>query len=117
MLLLMCALPAVCPWGARRRAPRRVRARARSKLHGGATLEWEVHPELGVCDLKALVEAEAGISVQDQRILHKGRAMNDEDTLEAAGARTRPPRRAGPCSCPDARRGWAQAWRMARGST
>ena len=38
-----------------------------------------------VLSLKALVECETNIAVTEQRILHKGRALRDEDTLEQAG--------------------------------
>ena len=55
------------------------------KVQGGDTLEWELHPEFAILDLKALVEDSTGIAVQDMRILHKGRALQDDDTLEAAG--------------------------------
>lgn len=57
----------------------------RSKLQGGQSLEFEVHPEFEVLSLKALVEDAAGMGIEDMRILHKGRALRDEDTLEVAG--------------------------------
>ena len=55
------------------------------KVHGGATHAFDVHPEFEVLSLKALVEEDIGIAMDEQRILHKGRAIQDEDTLEAAG--------------------------------
>ena len=57
------------------------------KIHGGRELPFEVHPELGVNDLKILVECETDIAAAEMRILHKGRALHDDDTLQAAGAR------------------------------
>jgi ubiquilin len=56
-----------------------------TKIGNGETLEWEVHPEFGVLDLKALLEDSTGLAISEQRILHKGRALRDEDTLQTAG--------------------------------
>ena len=63
--------------------------RACSKVHGGNLLNEEVHPDLGVLDLKALIEDTTGIAVEEQRIMHKGRALHDADTLENAGEETK----------------------------
>ena len=55
------------------------------KLQGGTTIDFEVHPELDVLSFKALIEEEVGIGIDEQRILNKGRALRDEDSLELAG--------------------------------
>ena len=55
------------------------------KIHGGRLLSLEVHPELEVVGLKALVEDESGLAIDEQRIMHKGRALRDADSLQLAG--------------------------------
>ena len=57
----------------------------RRKVHGGSVLTEEVHPEIDVLSLKALIEDTSGIAMSEQRILYKGRALRDEVTLEEAG--------------------------------
>ena len=58
---------------------------ARRKIHGGQTHTFEVHPEFEVIGLKAIIEDATGLAIDEQRILHKGRALRDEDTLQLAG--------------------------------
>lgn len=56
------------------------------KVHGAPTPHiFEVHPEFEVISLKALIEDEMGVAMDQQRLLHKGRVLRDEDTLQAAG--------------------------------
>ena len=42
-------------------------------------------------DLKALIADSTEMSMEDMRILHKGRAMRDDVTLEAAGTNPKMP--------------------------
>ena len=60
-------------------------------MHGGASHTFEVHPEFEVLSIKALVEDASGLPIDEQRILHKGRVMKDEDTLESQGNSRCPP--------------------------
>lgn len=54
------------------------------KIGSGSTIHEEVHESMAVLDLKALIEDTTGIAVHEQRLLFRGRALHDEDTLEAA---------------------------------
>lgn len=57
-----------------------------SKVNGGASMEEELDASFTVVDLKALISDSTDIPIEEMRVLHKGRAMHNEDTLEACGA-------------------------------
>jgi hypothetical protein len=96
MRVSMCA--ALCPSSpARARLPSRAggaRWWVRSKVVGNAPFDEELDPSFTILDLKALISDSTSIPMEEMRVLHKGRAMHDEDTLEACGPLT--PRRALP---------------------
>ena len=52
----------------------------------GTSQTFEVDGSLPVIGLKALVAESHAIEMDEQRMLHKGRTLRDEDTLEDSGA-------------------------------
>ena len=73
-------------------AVRSVSGMIRSKVAGGASMDEELDGSFTIVDLKALVADVHQIPIEEMRVLHKGRALHDNDTLDSCGAS--PPLRA-----------------------
>ena len=67
---------------------RRGKMKISLKVQGKEEFDLEMHPEMGILDLKALIEDMTEMEMAEQRIMHKGRALHDDDTLQSAGAHT-----------------------------
>ena len=58
----------------------------RSKVSGSTLMDTDLDGSFTVLDLKALVSDMTEMPVDEMRVLHKGRALHDDDTLDACGA-------------------------------
>ena len=59
----------------------------RSKTAAGSKWDEEVDGSFGVLDLKALLSESCDIATEHQRLVYKGRVLQDAQTLESSGAR------------------------------
>ena len=55
-------------------------------MSGSTLLDTDLDGSFTILDLKALVSDMTEMPVDEMRVLHKGRALHNEDTLDACGA-------------------------------
>ena len=58
----------------------------RSKVSGSTLMDTDLDGSFTVLDLKALVSDMTEMPMDEMRVLHKGRALHNDDTLDACGA-------------------------------